>query len=202
VDLAFREGLHAAPVPLVPGEVVEVEVVLDACAHEWRPGQRLRVSIAGADWPNTVAPPAPVTLAVHGGELDLPLLVGSHPTPTFAPGAERSAESGEGVTWRVEDDVLSRTTRVVTGSETAYDAPHGARVRESYSGTVSVDRRTHAQRADAVTTFAITWPGTAVAVTSTLAVETGPAGGRVTIETVAHHDGRELRRRVWERPLR
>ena len=28
----------------------------------WSPGHTLRLSVAGADWPNTVAPPAPVTL--------------------------------------------------------------------------------------------------------------------------------------------
>jgi predicted acyl esterase len=201
LDLAFRAGVHGPPTPLEPGTAYDVEVVLDACAHQWRPGQRLRISVAGADWPNTVAPPAPVTLTVHGGEVDLPVLEGSHPSPTFTAGAETSAESAEGVTWRVEDDVLARTTRVVTGSETTYAAQHGARVLERYSGTVSVDRRTHAQRADAVATFAIGWPGTEVEVTSTLAVETGAGLGRVAIETVAHQDGRELRRRRWERAL-
>ena len=60
-------GVHGQPEPLVPGEVYDVEVVLDACAYEWAPGQVLRVSVAGADWPNTVAPPAPVTLTVHSG---------------------------------------------------------------------------------------------------------------------------------------
>ena len=40
------------------------------------PGRRLRLSVAGADWPNTVAPPAPVTLTVHDGALELPLLAG------------------------------------------------------------------------------------------------------------------------------
>ena len=59
LDLTFRTGVHDAPSPLTPGEVYDVEVVLDACAYEWAPGQKLRVSIAGADWPNTVAPPAP-----------------------------------------------------------------------------------------------------------------------------------------------
>ena len=39
LDLAFRDGVHGPPSPLVPGREVEVEVVLDACAYEWTPGQ-------------------------------------------------------------------------------------------------------------------------------------------------------------------
>ncbi len=56
LDLAFRSSVHGKPAPLVPGEVYDVEVVLDACAYEWSPGQVLRVSVAGTDWPNTIAP--------------------------------------------------------------------------------------------------------------------------------------------------
>ena len=42
------------------------------------PGQRLRVAVAGADWPNAVAPPRPVTIEILGGELTLPVLDGRH----------------------------------------------------------------------------------------------------------------------------
>ena len=47
LDLAFRSSVHGQPEPLVPGEVYDVEVVLDACAYEWSAGQVLRVSVAG-----------------------------------------------------------------------------------------------------------------------------------------------------------
>ena len=58
---------------LEPGQAFEVVVELDACAYQPSPGHRLRLSVAGADWPNTVAPPAPVTLRVEEGALDLPV---------------------------------------------------------------------------------------------------------------------------------
>ena len=80
--------MHGAPEPLEPGTAYDVEVVLDACAYEWSPGQVLRVSVAGADWPNTIAPPAPVTLTVHAAEIELPVLAGSWPAPLFAPGED------------------------------------------------------------------------------------------------------------------
>ena len=60
LDLAFRDGVHA-PVARrrwSPGQEYDVEVVLDACAYAARPGPTLRLSVAGADWPNTIAPPA------------------------------------------------------------------------------------------------------------------------------------------------
>ena len=96
LDLAFRSGVHGTAVPLAPGQAYDVDLDLDACAYEFTPGQRLRVSVAGSDWPNTVAPPAPFTLAVHEGRLELPMLEDEFPTPSFRPGADHSAESLEG----------------------------------------------------------------------------------------------------------
>ncbi|MGH3506037.1 MAG: CocE/NonD family hydrolase, partial [Nocardioidaceae bacterium] len=78
VNLTHRES-HTDPAPLVPGQEYDVTVELDACAHRFSPGQRVRLSVAGADWPNTVAPPAPVTLTVHAAELVLPAWTGPSP---------------------------------------------------------------------------------------------------------------------------
>ncbi|MEZ5094214.1 CocE/NonD family hydrolase C-terminal non-catalytic domain-containing protein [Nocardioides sp.] len=197
LDLAYRDGVHGAPSPLVPGEVYDVVVELDACAYTWSPGQTLRVSVAGTDWPNTVAPPAPVTLTVHDGVLDLPVLEGDWPTPAFTPGAERSSESAEGVGWELRDDVLRRTTSAVTRQVSDYATPHDGHARETYLGEVSVHRETFAQHAHADTTFDLTWPGVAVQVRSTMDVEVGAEGYDVTIETVATRDGEQVSRRSW-----
>ena len=43
LDLAYRDGVHGPASPLVPGREVQVEVVLDACAYQWTPGNTLRV---------------------------------------------------------------------------------------------------------------------------------------------------------------
>ena len=74
LDLAFRDS--SSPAPLVPDEQYDVELLLDACAYRPDPGHLLRLSVAGADWPNTIAPPAPVTLTVHAGSVELPLWAG------------------------------------------------------------------------------------------------------------------------------
>ncbi len=201
LDLAFRDGVHATPTPLVPGEEYDVVLELDACAYSWTPGNRLRVSVAGADWPNTVAPPAPVTLTVHGGSLELPLLAGDFPAPMFTPGAEHSAESAEGVTWEIRDDVLRRTTHARTHAVSEYDTPYDGRAREDYFGEVSVDRRTFTQTAHAQTTFELAWPGVAVHVRSVMDVTITGDGLDVAIETWARLDDEPVSHRTWHERL-
>lgn len=197
VDLTFRDGVHGTPSRLVPGEEYDVTLDLDACAFAWTPGNTLRVSITGVDWPNTVAPPAPVTLTVHGGSLELPVLSGSFPAPTFTDGAEHSSESAEGVRWSIEDDVLRRRTTAHTHAVSEYDTPYDGRAREDYLGAVSVDRRTWEQSAHAVTTYDLTWPGVAVQVVSTMDVTITAAGLDVSIDTVATLDGDTVSHRTW-----
>ncbi len=203
LDLAFRDGVHGAPAALVPGQEYDVEVVLDACAYSWSPGQVLRVSIAGADWPNTIAPPAPVTLTVHAAEVSLPVLDGSHPAPTFGPGAEHTSESAEGIGWSIEDDVLARRTTARTVSVSEYATPYDGRAVEDYRGEVWVDRRTFAQGAHAVTTYDLSWPGSdaeRIEIRVRSVMDLAIVDGRVdvTIDTWATRDGVEVSHRRWE----
>ena len=204
LDLAYRDGVHGTPSALVPGETYDVELELDACAYAFDAGQVLRVSVAGADWPNTVAPPAPVTLVVEDGELWLPtydLDTAGVPPPSFTPGAARSSESADDVGWTIERDVLARTTTARTASSTEYEIPGEGWAEEHYAGSVSVDLGTHDQRAEAVCTFALTWPGVDVRVTSTMAVEVTAGGYEVGITTEAWDEGVPVSRRDWHRTL-
>ncbi len=149
LNLTRREGLDRAE-PLEPGVAYDVEVELEATAWRWRPGQRVRLALAGSDWPNAVAPPAPVTLEVLGGELVLPVLDAESPYPPteLKPGGPAPEGESDGVTWRYEHDVLRRTTSAVIDHGGEYPTAYG-RFREHYSGRVEVDRRTFAQRATA-----------------------------------------------------
>ena len=200
LDLAFRDGVHApaSPSPLVPGEEYDVEVVLDACAYQPDPGQTLRLSIAGADWPNTVAPPAPVTLTVHAGSLELPLRSGAaEEPPAFTPGEPTSSEEPDGVTWTVSRDVLRDTTTCVVRHGAEYDVPYDGRALELYAGDVVVDRRTFAQHAAADCTYRLTWPDVDVSVSSTMRVDVTTAGYDVVIDLDAFDDGNRIAHRTW-----
>jgi hypothetical protein len=200
LDLDYRAGVHAprGPEPLVPGQVYDVEVDLDACAYHVARGQRLRLSVAGADWPNTVAPPAPVTLTVHEGTLELPLWGGSdRPPPTFTAGAATSSEDPTDVSWTVTRDVLRRTTTCAVRHGASYDVPHDGTASEEYAGEVVVDRRTFAQQAHAECTYRLCWPGVDVRVTSVMHVDVTTEGYDVLVEADAYDGSALVTHRSW-----
>ncbi|HZC72994.1 MAG TPA: CocE/NonD family hydrolase [Jatrophihabitans sp.] len=201
LDLVFRDDVHGPASPLEPGAVYDLDVVLDACAYSWSPGQTLRVSIAGADWPNTVAPPGPVSLTVHEASLTLPLLSGSFPEPTFDAGAEHSTESPEGVGWEFHHDVLARTTTATTRSDSRYPTPYDGTARELYLGEVAVDTRTFAQRAHADTVYELSWPGIDLTVRSTMTVDVTAASYDVSIWTNADLGGQSISERSWQESI-
>jgi hypothetical protein len=201
LDLRFRDGLHAAPTPLTPGEEYDVVVELDACAYRFAPWQVLRLSVAGADWPNTVAPPEPVEVTVHGGELTLPVSKAEPSDPSFRAGAPTSSEDPAGTGWTVTDDVLRRTTTCEVHSGSDYATPYGGHAWEHYAGEVVVDRRAFAQRAHAECTFRLTWPGIDVRATSTMRVELGADGLEVAIDVEAYDGEVQVARREWHERL-
>ncbi|WP_343080256.1 CocE/NonD family hydrolase [Ostreiculturibacter nitratireducens] len=79
LNLAHRHS-HADPVPLKPGEEVEVTVPLDHIAYRLPEGHRLRVAVSSAYWPMLWPSPETATLTLTGGALDLPVLEGGEVT--------------------------------------------------------------------------------------------------------------------------
>ena len=192
--------------PLEAGRVHEVVLELDACAYAFDPGHRLRLSLAGTDWPNTVAPPGPATLTLHGGELALPVWTGPspHAAPEMRPGAPESNESPDGVVWRVERDVLSRETACVVDHGATYDVPYDASSTERYRGRVSVDTETFAQRAESEVDLTVRWPGVVAVARSRLDVRIGPDAYDVALELEVREGGPEgelIGERSWQRRL-
>jgi uncharacterized protein len=198
LNLTHRDG-HEDPTPLVPGEVYEVEIELDACAYRFTAGQRVRLSVAGTDWPNTAAPPAPLVLTVHGGGLSLPRWEGPspYPPPELRPGGAESGEDASGVTWRVERDVLARRTGCVVDHGSSYGAPYDATVTEHYSGRVSVDERTFEQVADAVAEYTLRWPEVTASASATLHLFADRDSYDVTIELTASEGDEAIGERRW-----
>jgi uncharacterized protein len=198
LDLRFRDGLHGPPADLAPGTAYDVAVELDACAYRFAPGHTLRLSVAGADWPTTVAPPAPVSITVHDGELVLPVCTVEPHDPGFAPGAPVSGEDPTGTDWTVTDDVLRRTTTCAVRHGTDYATPYDGHAWEQYAGEVAVDRRTFVQRASADCTFRLTWPGVDVRVRSTMRADLDAESLRVRIDLEAFDGEEQVARREWD----
>jgi hypothetical protein len=185
LNLGCRNGFQTVE-PLVPGQRYDVEVELDACAYAFDPGQRMRVSVAGADWPNTAAPHQPVEVTIHRGELELPAWAGPSPydAPLLAPGGDPS-EDAVGTTWRVERDVLALTTACVVDHGSTYDIPYGGTATEHYEGRVTVDLETFEQATSATTTHTIRWPDIEVSTIATMDVKISAESLDVVIDLTA-----------------
>jgi putative CocE/NonD family hydrolase len=199
LNLSRREGLDRAT-PLQPGVTYDVELELEATAWRWLPGQVVRLALAGSDWPNAVAPPAPVTLEILGGELVLPVLAGEsrYAAVQLAPGGPAPEGEGNGVTWRFEQDVLRRTTSAIIDHGGDYPTAYG-RFREHYAGRVDVDRRSFAQRATARVTFGLDLAAARIEVASDLEVLADAESFTVTIDLDAAEDGEPSLHRSWHR---
>ena len=66
LNLCHRHG-HDRPEACVPGEEMAVEVPLDAIAHRFRAGSRLRIALSPCYWPWAWPSPVPVVLGVRTG---------------------------------------------------------------------------------------------------------------------------------------
>ena len=75
LNLCHRES-HADPVPVPPGEELDVVVPMDSIAHRFEAGSRIRLSISPCYWPLAWPSPEQVTLGVRygtGARLVLPV---------------------------------------------------------------------------------------------------------------------------------
>ncbi len=168
LNLTHRTG-HDAPEPVEPGVPVEIEIELEATSWIFEPGHRLRLSLAGTDWPNVWPPPFGGSLEIDRAsvELTLPVLAGPPvaPAPELPPPPPRDSadddEAGPPAVWRVDRD--ADETRAVTSYGSDYDGPFGARIAERYEGTVGVSLRDPAQAwARGSARYRIAWPETTV----------------------------------------
>jgi len=74
LNLTHRTS-HEHPEPLEPGREYTVGIELDAIAHAFRAGHRLRVAVSPTYWPLAWPSPEPVTLTVFAGPSTLELPV-------------------------------------------------------------------------------------------------------------------------------
>jgi hypothetical protein len=193
-----------APSPLVPGEWVDVAFPLEATTWTLEPGHRLRLSIAGTDWPNCWPPPTPVRLAVDWSRVrvTLPVWGGARPAAhEFRPGAGPSG-SDDGVEWRIEHDVLGRETRAVTRYGGRYDGHCGAAVEDVYEGTVGVSTVDPGRAwARGHSRFRIEWPEAACGSDAVLDVRSDATTYHVSIELTTTRDGEPFASRSWHEAI-
>jgi hypothetical protein len=214
LNLAHRDG-HDRPRPLEPGVPTPIELELEVTSWTFETGHRVRLALAGSDWPNTWPPPAGGTIVADRAtmELELPVLDGPSPTPspTLPPTTGRDTHSAETdepqppVTWTIAHDVLARQVRAVTSYGAVYNGPFDAHVREIYDGEVGVSTSDPADAwASAVARYDVTWPEAGVSAEARLDVRSDADTYHVVVEASIsddHPDGIGQRERRWERAI-
>ena len=202
LNLAHRDG-HEDPQPLTPGEPVSVTLQLDATAFVWRPGTRLRLDLAGSDFPSSWPPPRAAVLDVDVARsaLVLPVLEGGPVAdpPVFSDG-EPTAHLPERVSWKVHDDVLEGVRRVLidhggvrgTGAD-------GVGYFDHYFGEVGVRRDEPGTAwASGGTVYELEWPEVTARCESRGNLRTDANTWRMELELKVYENGELLAERRWE----
>ncbi len=211
LNLTHRDS-RETPSPLERGRPYEVTFDLEVASWTFEAGHRVRLDLAGTDWPNAWTPPEPVTLRIDRATatLTLPVLDGPSPVgdvPSFAParrGNEAIPNRGhDSYAWRIEHDVPSGETRAVVGNWGDYPAKDEVPpFAERYAGTVTV-RPDDPGRASAhgEASFEMRWPEATCATDVTLDVQSDRDAYRVRIDLMVREDGRERWHRTWDRTI-
>lgn len=223
LNLTHRES-HERPEPLVPGQPHAVTLELDATSWVFEPGHRVRLALAGADWPNVWPPPEASILTVdrERSRLTLPAVRGSGGAaagPTFAPSptgpsaadrprsgpdgagpARGDADVAEVPVWRVERDEIGHEARVVIshGSETSLET--GGRCIDRYRGLCAVSTTDPGRaRAEGSARFELAWDEAHVWSEARLAVRSDAQAWHVELELDCGEVGGSTRSRRWDR---
>ena len=210
-NLAQRDT-NAGATPVKPGEPIELDLELEAIAWTFEAGHRIRLDLAGADWPNAWPPPFAATLSfdLADATLELPVLDGPPPiteTPGIRAvvGHQNGTESTEDGWWRWEVDrdpvTGMQVARTGYGGTTPADADTFA-YRDRYEGTVGVSPDDPGIAfAEGQGEFEIGFPETTVRTTSRVRLDSDAETYRLTIELSAFEDGRERFTKRWERTI-
>jgi predicted acyl esterase len=199
LNLAHRTS-STDPAPVEPAAQTPVTGELDATSRIFEAGHRIRLSLAGSDWPNAWPPPKAATLAFERAalELALPVVAGEPPVaepPEFSPSPGRDPHAAESTDdqptiWRIERDVLGYETRAVISHGSDYDAEEGARVQERYEGTVAVSTRDPGLGwARGASRFVVRWPEADCAAEARLDFRSDADAYHVVVEVVAEELG-------------
>jgi hypothetical protein len=112
-----RRHSFANPEPMTPGQIYELDIQIDCVGWVFKKGQRIRLSIASADWPNVWPTPYLATNQLYLGagapsRLILPAVPaqGSAVPPEFKPSrmkVNKFSAATQPPTWQVITDVLT-----------------------------------------------------------------------------------------------
>jgi len=206
LNLTHRNS-HERPEPLEPGEAVTARVELDATSWIWEPGHRVRLDVAGSDFPSSWPPPqaGSITLDRAASSLTLPVLNGPPllEPPSFAPGEDAAHEPGH-VDWLSHEDILARERSVSIdhGGVRGAGGNDAVGIEDHYGGEIRVrwDRPGIASASGGVS-FDLSWPEVTVRTASKGTLRTDEENWYLELELEVQENGEVIRTRRWERTL-
>jgi len=214
LNLTHRDS-REHPTPLEPGTPYRVSLELEVASFVFEPGHRIRLDLAGTDWPNAWPPPGPVTLTVErsGSALVLPTVDGPSPVaerPVLpapsrpqAPDESARGEPLEEITWAFRHDILKRETV----AEVRYGGPSDGddvapAIEQWYGGTVGVSTEDPGRAwVDAKATYRIRWPQAEILTEARSTIRSDHDAYHVRIEIDTAEDGEPRWSRAWERTI-
>ncbi|MCX7381243.1 MAG: CocE/NonD family hydrolase [Alphaproteobacteria bacterium] len=180
----------------------QVRVPLRATGYRLLPGERLRVSVACADFPRVWPTPVPATLVLHHGASRIRLPVCPEPAEPIRPnwGRLQSAalaspnDSGGGQTWDISRDLMTDTARLsATKSESVrIDGTTRVATQHEYGAAVAALRPDLA-RMHSNTTVRIEQP----VQTTELTIRTLTTSHAASAEVRITIDGQPFWHRTW-----
>jgi predicted acyl esterase len=210
LNLTHRTS-STSPQPLMPNVFENVDVELEATSWVFARGHKIRLSIAGADWPNIWSPPHPFALSVDRSTVQLMLPTVDNygaGTPKFAPlkptvhSESPPSEHDVPTQWRIERDVLAHQTI----ARTQYGGPSVVRddgaTHELYQGEVGVSTTdpTHSW-VTATTRYQLDWPEAQCTVEARMRIDSDAEAFNVVIDVDADLDGVEFARKHYTRRI-
>lgn len=133
------------PEPLLPGEPVALGIEIDATGWRFPAGHRIRLAVAGADWPNVWPTPSPAILTVgHGSTLTLPEVPARStlPAPVFEPSpvavTPPSARTPRPV-WDITRDVLTGRVTATIETRVAFRPADGTAIEREFGVACELD---------------------------------------------------------------
>jgi len=212
LNLTHRDS-REDPAPLQPGVPTRVRIPLEVTSWTFDAGNRIRLDLAGSDWPNAWSPPQAHTLTIDRASavLTLPVMDGPSPVterPTLAPPnpaaihAEPPGDTPEGVLiWRVEHDILGRETRAVTETS-GWSGAEGEFPRryERYAGVTAVSTTDPGTgRVEGLAKLSIEWPEASVTTTARNTIRSDRDAYHLDLQLRVEENGQERWSRAWTR---
>ena len=208
LNLTHRDS-DETPTPVPVDTDLAVTLLLDATAWHVAPGHALRLSVSGADFPNSWPSPLAydgtvITGGVAASQLVLPLAPGLPDAPAFAaPRVEPLLVShGPPPVWQIIRDPIADTTAVhirVAG-ETRLDMLHS--IERISDATALVSHGDPAQATvRAVNSLVLRWPLRTITARARGQISSDARAFHLTIELVVDQDGITTLQRAWSRSM-